>query len=468
MVQQAQFSGLPLDDLNIHLVMFLEICDTIKINGVTEDTIRLRLFLFSLRNKARGWLQSLQLGSITSWQDMTEKFLAKFFPHAKIAQLRSEIGQFKQNDLESLYESWERYKDLIRRCPQHGLPDWLQVQMFYNGLNGQTRTIVDAASGGTLMSKTVEGATYLLEEMALNNYQWPTERTMTKKVVRIHELEPLVALSAQVANLSHQISVLTTQRIPQSTEYVAATSMIVPDNEASQEQVQYINNRSYNYRGNPMPNYYHAGLRNHENLSYRNTKNVLQSPLGFDSQQSEKKMSLEDTMIPFVEETNARFKKTDSRVDNNETHCSNMGATIKNIEVQIGQLATTVNAQQRGTFPSNAKVNPREQCKAITLRSGRELERSPSKETNSTPTAANNSQSKNKVEEKEIVEDALRETNMLPAISFPDNPPILSTPLPYPHYVEEDEEVSLILGRPFLATGKALIDIQNCDESEQE
>ena len=138
MVQQAQFSGSPLDDPKIHLMMFLEICDTIKMNGVTEDTIRLRLFPFSLRDKARGWLQSLHLGSITSWQDMAEKFLAKFFPPAKIAQLKSEIGQFKQNDFKSLYEAWERYKDLIRHCPQHGLPDWLQIQMLYNGLNGQT------------------------------------------------------------------------------------------------------------------------------------------------------------------------------------------------------------------------------------------------------------------------------------------------------------------------------------------
>ncbi|XP_068666527.1 uncharacterized protein [Aristolochia californica] len=388
--------------------MFLEIYDTVKINGVTEDTIRLRLFPFSLRDKARGWLQSLQLGSITSWQDMAEKFLAKFFPPAKIAQLRSEI-------------------------------DWLQVQMFYNGLNGQTRTIVDVDSGGTLMSKTAEGATSFLEEMASNNYQWPNERTMARKVAGIHELEPLAALSTQVATLSYQISALTTQRIPQSAEYVAATSMTAPSNEASREQVQYINNRNYNYRGNPMPNYYHPGLPNHENLSYGNTKNVLQPqpPPGFDSQPSEKKMSLEDAMVSFVQETNTRFKKTDSWLDNIETHCSNMGATMKNLEVQIGQLATTINVQQGGAFPRNTKVNPKEQCKAITLRSGREIERSPSKESKSTPTVANNGQSKNKVEEEEIVNDTLREIDMPPTILFSDNPPILSTPLPYPQHALE-------------------------------
>ena len=75
--------------------------------------------------------------------------------------------------------------------------------MFYNGLNGQTQTIVDAASGGTLMSKTAKGATSLLEEMASNNYQWPIERTMAKKVVGIHELDLFAALTAQVASLSH-------------------------------------------------------------------------------------------------------------------------------------------------------------------------------------------------------------------------------------------------------------------------
>ena len=79
--------------------------------------IPIYMWRFSLRDKARGWLQSLQPGSITSWQDMAEKFLAKFFPPAKTAQLRSEIGQFKQNDFESLYDAWERYKDLIQRCP---------------------------------------------------------------------------------------------------------------------------------------------------------------------------------------------------------------------------------------------------------------------------------------------------------------------------------------------------------------
>ena len=73
-------------------------------------------------------------------------------------------------DLETLYDAWERYKDLLRRCPHHGLPLWLQVQMFYNGVNPSTRQMIDAAAGGTINNKTPEEAYEFIEEMSLNNY----------------------------------------------------------------------------------------------------------------------------------------------------------------------------------------------------------------------------------------------------------------------------------------------------------
>ncbi|MED6139403.1 hypothetical protein PIB30_083543 [Stylosanthes scabra] len=35
-------------------------------------------------------------------------------------------------DNESLYEAWERYKEMIRRCPINMYSDWLQLQTFYD------------------------------------------------------------------------------------------------------------------------------------------------------------------------------------------------------------------------------------------------------------------------------------------------------------------------------------------------
>ena len=50
LVQQNQYGGLAHEDPNVHLATILEITDTIKMNGVTKDVIRMRLFPFLLRN----------------------------------------------------------------------------------------------------------------------------------------------------------------------------------------------------------------------------------------------------------------------------------------------------------------------------------------------------------------------------------------------------------------------------------
>ena len=66
MIQANQFGGSQAKDHNIDIASFLEICDTFKHNGVTDDAIRLRLFPFSLRDKVKSWLHFLPIGSIIS------------------------------------------------------------------------------------------------------------------------------------------------------------------------------------------------------------------------------------------------------------------------------------------------------------------------------------------------------------------------------------------------------------------
>ena len=55
-VQRQQFAGHLSENPNAHLRKFLAKCDTIKINGASSDAIRLRLFPFSLRDRASDWL----------------------------------------------------------------------------------------------------------------------------------------------------------------------------------------------------------------------------------------------------------------------------------------------------------------------------------------------------------------------------------------------------------------------------
>ena len=181
MLNNIQFHGLPNENLNAHLTIFIEVYDTIKYNGVTEEALRLRLFPLSLSDRAKHWLTSQPPDSITSWNDLVQKFLTKFFPPSKIAQLVQEINTFRQFEGENLTKAWERFHELLRRCPHHKLTKWMQVHTFYNGLRNLARTIIDALAGGALMKKTINQAYEILEDTVTNTNQWPRDISVPKK-----------------------------------------------------------------------------------------------------------------------------------------------------------------------------------------------------------------------------------------------------------------------------------------------
>ena len=190
----------------MHLINFLKVCDTIKYNRVTEEALRLRLFPLSLGDRAKHWLTSQPPDSITSWNDLVQKFLTKFFPPSKIAQLVQEINTFGQLEGENLAEAWDRFHELLRKCPHHRLTRWMQVHTFYNGLRNATRTVIDASAGGALMKKTTNQAYEILEDAATNTNQWPREKTTPVKAVGGTDNEVLNNLVTHVAQLTKQLT----------------------------------------------------------------------------------------------------------------------------------------------------------------------------------------------------------------------------------------------------------------------
>ncbi|GJT57606.1 zinc finger, CCHC-type containing protein [Tanacetum coccineum] len=122
---ECSFHGLRSEDPNQHLKVFLKLVDSLDLDGKNGERMRLHLFQFYLRDQESNCLERLPAGSITTWEDLTTRFLAQFFPPRRTAKLRNNILMFQQRQGESLLEAWTRFKDLLQKFPHHGIDRWL-------------------------------------------------------------------------------------------------------------------------------------------------------------------------------------------------------------------------------------------------------------------------------------------------------------------------------------------------------
>ena len=77
--QQNQFTDHPAKDPNEHMGRFLRMANTVKLNGVKPEVIKLHLFPFSLRDIAATWYESLPYDSVNTWEELVEAYLGRFF-----------------------------------------------------------------------------------------------------------------------------------------------------------------------------------------------------------------------------------------------------------------------------------------------------------------------------------------------------------------------------------------------------
>ncbi|GJS47021.1 zinc finger, CCHC-type containing protein [Tanacetum coccineum] len=115
--------GLDHEDANEHIKKVLEIVDLFHIPNITKDQVMLRAFLMSLTGAASRWLRNEPTGSITTWDGLKMKILNKYCPPARTTKKMEEINNFQQEPDENLYQAWERFKELLMKCPQHYLTE---------------------------------------------------------------------------------------------------------------------------------------------------------------------------------------------------------------------------------------------------------------------------------------------------------------------------------------------------------
>ncbi|GJS48028.1 hypothetical protein Tco_0598149 [Tanacetum coccineum] len=320
------FSGSEHEDANEHIEKVLEIVDLFHIPKVTQDQIMLRAFPVSLTGATSRWLRNQPSGSITTWEVLKTKFLNKYCPPARTAKKMEEINNFQQEPDESLFRAWERFKELLMKCPQHYLTDMQEVILFYNGLDVPTRQILD--SKGAIPSKTVADAKIAIQEMAEYSQKW--HNGTSSRTRSTETSDGLAAIQAQLNNLGREIKKVNEKVYAAQVGCEQCKGPHYTKDCPQKEEGKTLEEAYYTQFGAPYQpggQYRAAGpgfyQRNNGNSSY-----------------PDRRPSLEESLTKFMAESAKRHEENSNIIKeiraSTDAAIRNQGASIKTLEIQIG------------------------------------------------------------------------------------------------------------------------------------
>ena len=80
MVREQTFSGFDYENPYHHLREFEQLCACLTISGMSQDTLRWKLFPFSLDERAKQWYTH-NVGKVAvDWEELRNRFYLAFFP----------------------------------------------------------------------------------------------------------------------------------------------------------------------------------------------------------------------------------------------------------------------------------------------------------------------------------------------------------------------------------------------------
>ncbi|GJU77522.1 reverse transcriptase domain-containing protein [Tanacetum coccineum] len=478
MMTSDQFFGLEKDNPHDHIRWFNKITSTIKYKDVPNSAIKLMLFPFSLARAACRWLEKEPPCSILTWEDLVSKFINEFFPPSRTTNLRNEISNFEQCFGESFHKAWDRYKDLLRACPHHGFTELHQLDTFYNALNPTDQDSLNSAAGGNLLERSTRDVLTIIENKS------KVRNSRNKSIVsQVKSSDVNSSSSSDIAKLTHavnqQTSVVTTamtailkqfQATPPPASVKAVEEICVTCGGAHPYYQCVVNqtrppgfaqpNGQNNQNRFSQPQGYNRGNNFNQNTTYQApTQQNQVVPLS----ELEKIKKMNDVNIKAMQAqiNNVKNELRNEMQTSIQASMSNQTNELKNMMGIFFQM-NTASTSCTGSLPSNTIANPKGELKAITTRSGLVLD-GPSVPM---PPPFINPEEDKRVEE--ILTDPEHGEFTIKEICTPVGIArdvfVLVGKFIFPvDFIivdyESDPRVPLILGRPFLRTARALIDI---------
>ncbi|XP_076894000.1 uncharacterized protein LOC143546168 [Bidens hawaiensis] len=255
-----------------HLSDFFAICGTIGDQNLDQDEVKLRLFQFSLKDKAKSWFVSLPANSIHSWDEMQQVFLDEYYSLAKTDEARMKIRTFQQQPGELFHEAFTRFKELLRKCSHHQIELWELVKCVVDGLTEEEMKYLKSTSNGNLLSRPEEEDWDFFEKIIQSS---KTEASASRRAKHpISKSNPDYETKDKLASLERELALLKKKEkkdvasvkfnVCERCSDLGHASDNFPFDEEAYEEVNNVYGDNKNYDMNP--NTYHPGLRNHPNF----------------------------------------------------------------------------------------------------------------------------------------------------------------------------------------------------------
>ncbi|KAL5554205.1 hypothetical protein UlMin_041606 [Ulmus minor] len=341
---------------------------------------------------------------------MTQAFFQKYFPAHKTNGLRRQISNFGQKESETLYQVWERYKDLLNSCPHHGYESWRVVSYFYDGLQNRERQFIETMCNGEFLHKDPDEAIDFLDDLSEKSHTWTgpnaIESSKKSQTAGIYQLREEDSLKARLEVLTKEIEVLKTKdaRAPEPVARVEShepcfmcngldhTPRECPTYFEIKEIKEECNALGIPFRKtyDPYSNTFNPGWKNHPNFSWRSNAQPPPQPNTqwrpeASSSNAQQSLPLEDAFKSFMQ-VHAKSMEEQGKINQRLLEeQQGVKEEQKVIKSQLTKLTSLLTVQEQ-------------EANVIVTRSGKEID-GPTPPSNLTPNTSSNKDEAPKAQE---------------------------------------------------------------------
>ncbi|GKB25824.1 hypothetical protein Tco_0865225 [Tanacetum coccineum] len=154
---------------------------------------------------AKRWVDRLASGTINTWDLLKKAFIQRYCPPSMTAKQLEDIHNFKQEGDESLYQDWERYNDLLYKCPTHDINSYQKVNTFHKGLSTMNHQLLD--SQGPILEIRLAEALTAIQTMVDHSKKWHDGST-SRNIESSSSNDGLAALVNKLDNLGRDMKKL--------------------------------------------------------------------------------------------------------------------------------------------------------------------------------------------------------------------------------------------------------------------